>query len=86
MNDLSNMYMKSLYTTTPTFVETTHRHTQHTTHRHTHGRLNLYTLLYSSMAVCQYVEYKNTAYSTYSSTPIYDYIPYVYIPTVQCCA
>ena len=97
MNDLSNMYMKSLDTTTPTFVETTHRHTQHTTHRHTHGRLNLHTLPYSSMAVCQYVEYNNTAsagddlfclppYSTYSSTPIYDYIPYVYIPTVQCCA
>ena len=96
MNYLSNMYMKSLDTTTPTFVETTHRHNTGT-HRHTHGRLNLYTLLYSNKAVCQNVEYNNTAYagddlfclppySTYSYTPIYDYIPYVYIPTVQCCA
>ena len=60
MNDLSNMYMKSLDTTTPTFVETTHRHTQHRhTQAHTGTHTDALTFIPYRIAVWQYVSMSN---------------------------
>ena len=60
MNDLSNMYMKSLDTTTPTFVETTHRHTQHRhTQAHTGTHTDALTFIPYCIAVWQYVSMSN---------------------------